>query len=262
MSNKLTGRARMEAAFKLDMAASGGAGAVETLAAVPPLITALRVSNGALKSDTLPTRIKILNWGDNDSTKGNFRVGQRTLEKLAANQRAIGFERVALDFAHCSIEGSEEHKNLLTLGRPPMIFGYGRPNVVAGEGVYLEEMKWTPLGVESARQFEDLSPAVHDVLGEVDFVHSVALTPNGCVHGLTFFSASASRAGQLTGKDRMQAAFELENAGRGQRGQCGLARLSVDGIQASTSAGQIATLRESTKRPCSAPMKSPGPFIP
>ena len=89
------------------------------------LITELRVtSNGALKSNQLPTRIKIFNAGINRTTKGDFVAGQKTLQKLEANQRALGFERVALDFNHCSVEGSASNKLLLSMGRPPLIFGY------------------------------------------------------------------------------------------------------------------------------------------
>ncbi len=158
-----------------------------------PVITTLRVSNNALKSDTLPPRIKILDWGLNDTIKGDFKVTQKTVEKLAANQRALGFERVALDYNHCSIVGTPEHEELAKNGRPPMIFGYGRPNAIPGDGVWLEDLAWTPLGVDCARQFEDISPALQDERGEVTFIHSVALTPNGCAHGLTFFSAFGGR---------------------------------------------------------------------
>jgi len=86
--------------------------------------------------------------------------------------------------------------------------------VVAGEGLFLEDMEWTPLGVQSARNFEDLSPALHDEKGEVTFLHSVALTPNGCTHGLTFFSAGSVRVGPLRGRNRLIAALEGEHAAR------------------------------------------------
>jgi hypothetical protein len=168
-----------------------------------------------LKSKQLPNRIKILNTGVSSSTKGNVVVGQRTLEKLEVNQRSTGFERVAVDFNHCSIEGSETNKQLLSMGRPPLIFGYGRPHVVGGDGIYLEEMEWTPLGIESAKMFEDISPAIHQEGGEVDFIHSVALTPNGCVDDLKFFSAIAAGDKPLKGLARVRAALERDNANRG-----------------------------------------------
>jgi hypothetical protein len=61
-----------------------------------------------------------------------------------------------------------------------------------GEGVFLEDVEWTPLGVANARNYEDLSPAAHQTDGEIDFIHSVALTPNGCLYDVTFFSASGT----------------------------------------------------------------------
>lgn len=158
-----------------------------------PALTALRaISNAALKGDKLPERIKIFNWGDNPSIKGNFRAGDKTAQLLHTNQRSLGFERVAIDYNHCTVEGSPE----FVKGQPKAIFGYGRPHCIPGDGVYLEEITWTPLGAEHARNYEDLSPAAGNASGEIDFIHSVALTPNGCLHDVTFFSASGAGNGE------------------------------------------------------------------
>lgn len=162
---------------------------MRALSTVPDLI-ALRaaVSNGALKAEKLPERIKIFAWGDNSSTKGVFRAGDRTAALLSANQRALGFERVAIDYNHCTVEGSPEYVK----GQPKAIFGYGTVVARPGDGVFLEQIEWTPLGAANARNYEDLSPAAHQTDGEVDFIHSVALTPNGCLYDVTFFSAAGS----------------------------------------------------------------------
>ncbi len=149
-----------------------------------------KISNGALKDETLPRRLKFFAWGDNKSTDGNFRAGEKTSAELAANQKKFGFERVAIDFNHCSVPGTDTYKDLLKLGQPPLIFGYGRVQAIPQDGLYLEDIIWTPLGVQHARNFEDLSPAIQDVDGEVTLVHSIALTPNGKVEGLEFFNAS------------------------------------------------------------------------
>lgn len=149
-----------------------------------------KISNGALKDKTLPTRLKFFAWGDNKSTDGNFRVGEKTGTELSANQKKFGFERVAIDFNHCSVPGTDTYKDLLKVGQPPLIFGYGRVETVPDDGIYLEDIIWTPLGVQHARNFEDLSPAIQDEDGEVTLVHSVALTPNGKVEGLEFFNAT------------------------------------------------------------------------
>lgn len=179
----------------------------EKAGALPALVSLhASISNGALRGESLPTRIKLLNWGENPSIKGTVRVGQQSLESLAANQRARGFERVALDYNHCSVPGTEEYEKLLKAGQPPIIFGYGRPNIVSGDGLYLEEVQWTPLGADKARNFEDLSPAVPQAAldaGELDFVHSVALTTNGCLHDVTFFSAKvATEKDHMSDKDK------------------------------------------------------------
>jgi hypothetical protein len=151
-----------------------------------------KISNGALKNETLPRRLKFFAWGDNKSTDGNFRAGEKTSAELSANQKKYGFERVAIDFNHCSVPGTDTYKDLLAQGQPPLIFGYGRVNPVPGDGLYLEDIIWTPLGVQHARNFEDLSPAIQDEEGEVTLVHSLALTPNGKVEGLEFFTAQGT----------------------------------------------------------------------
>jgi hypothetical protein len=157
-----------------------------------------KISNGALKGETLPQRLKFFAWGDNKSTDGNYRAGEKTRSDLLENQKKYGFERVAIDFNHCSVPGTDTYKDLLKAGQPPLIFGYGRVQPVAGDGLYLEDIIWTPLGVQHARNFEDLSPAIQDQEGEVTLVHSVALTPNGKVEGLEFFSADLTTTIQNT----------------------------------------------------------------
>jgi len=148
------------------------------------------ISNGALKGAALPTRLKVFGWGDNETIDGTYRAGDKTSAQLSANQKRLGFERVAIDFNHCTVPGTDTHKALMEAGQPPLIFGYGRVHPIAGDGIYLEDITWTPLGVQHARNFEDLSPALKDDNREVTMVHSVALTPNGKVTGLQFFSAN------------------------------------------------------------------------
>lgn len=162
-----------------------------------------KISNGALKGEALPQRLKFFAWGDNKSTDGNFRAGEKTLAELSANQKKFGFERVAIDFNHCSVPGTDTYKDLLAQGQPPLIFGYGRVNPIPGEGLYLEDIIWTPLGVQHARNFEDLSPAIQDEDGEVTLVHSVALTPNGKVEGLEFFTAMGTPTASENEEERM-----------------------------------------------------------
>ncbi|MDE2104420.1 MAG: hypothetical protein KGL39_44690 [Patescibacteria group bacterium] len=173
------------------------AGAMMRAVTADKLIT-LKISNHALKSDTLPTRLKIFGWGANDSTRGTFTAGDKTAKVLSINQHDLGYERVAIDFDHCTVSGTSTHAELLKAGQPPLIFGYGTVKPVAGDGIYLDDITWTPLGLQHARNFEDLSPAIKDEAGEVVLVHSVALTPNGSVHGLQFFSATNNQDKKMT----------------------------------------------------------------
>lgn len=155
-----------------------------------------KISNGALKSASLPNRMKVLGWGTNESTDGPYRVGDKTVAQLSANQLK-GYERVAIDYDHCSVPGTETNKQLMAAGQPPLIFGYGRPAVIPGEGIWLEDITWTPLGIQHAKNFEDISPALKDDNREATFIHSVALTPNGKVTGLQFFSTSTTNTMEL-----------------------------------------------------------------
>jgi hypothetical protein len=152
-------------------------------------LTSLRaISNGALKGDTLPTRIKVLNWGENASAKGPVLFDEQSLASLAANQRELGFERVALDFEHNTVPGSEEYERTT---EPRDVAAFGTVEAVAGDGLYLSALTWTPIGQAKARNYEDLSIAPKlDATSRVTFVHSAALTRNGAVYDLSFFKAA------------------------------------------------------------------------
>lgn len=152
------------------------------------------VANGALSAPELPARLKLLPWGESESTKGRVIVGSKTLATVAAEQRRCGFERVALDFEHNTVPGTRAYKES---AEPRPVAAYGSVVVIAGEGLFLDAIQWTPAGIATARNFEDLSPAVkQDANGEVLFVHSAALTRNGSVHDLTFFSVDTQTTTQ------------------------------------------------------------------
>lgn len=147
------------------------------------------VSNGALSAPELPTRLKVLPWGESESTKGRVVVGLETLSALPAMQRTLGFERVALDWEHGTVPGTTAYKES---AEPRSVAAYGTVCVVEGEGLFLDNLVWTPEGKAKAMNFEDLSPAVkQNKAGEVLFCHSVALTRHGAIYDLQFFSVSA-----------------------------------------------------------------------
>jgi phage I-like protein len=157
-------------------------------------LTTLRVragiSNGATEG-RLPDRIKLLSWGENPSVKGVVRVTEATAAALAANQAARGFAEVALDFEHNTVPGSPEYERSQ---EPRRVAAYGVPRVVAEDGLWLEQVRWTPAGQAEALNYADLSPAVETAAdGTVRFVHSAALTRNGAVEGLSFFSVTITQ---------------------------------------------------------------------
>ena len=48
-----------------------------------------KISNGALKNEMLPQRLKFFAWGDNKSTDGNFRAGEKTGAELVGKPKEI-----------------------------------------------------------------------------------------------------------------------------------------------------------------------------
>ena len=157
------------------------------------LVTLRAVSNGALKhgaSGKLPARLKVLGWGESNSVKGPVRLNEASIASLPQRQREMGFEKIALDFEHNTVPGSLEYERTR---EPRSVAAYGVPRVVAGEGLFLEALEWTPEGEKAALNYADLSPAVQfDEEGNVVFVHSAALTRNGAVEGLSFFNVTVS----------------------------------------------------------------------
>lgn len=146
------------------------------------------ISNGALTGTQLPTRLQVLGWGDNPSVKGTVKLSDLSASRLPARQQETGFDRVALDFEHNTVPGSPEYERST---EPRRVAAYGIPRIVAGEGLFLENLEWTPAGKAEALNYADLSPAVElDAQGNITFIHSVALTRNGAVEGLSFFNAN------------------------------------------------------------------------
>jgi phage I-like protein len=149
-------------------------------------LLSFRIANGALTVKGLPSRLKLLNWGVNETVKGPVTVGAHTLAQLAANQARLGYDRIQIDFNHQTVPGSETYQ-----ADPVEVAGYGTPLVVPGDGLYLVNIEWTPAGKKYAANYHDLSPTPKlDDQGEVVFLHSVALCRQGAVRDLTFYNAS------------------------------------------------------------------------
>jgi len=147
------------------------------------------ISNHALDSDKLPTLIKVLNFGTNETLDKPVVINDKSLRVFGETQKKIGRERIALDYDHNTVPGTEAYLNDKN---PRNIAAYGTP-ILTKEGLFLKDIKWTPSGKQSALNYEDLSPAaILDEDGVLIGVHSVALTPAGAVKNLTFYSADIS----------------------------------------------------------------------
>lgn len=131
----------------------------------------------------LPTRIKILNWGGNENAKGaKIVVGDRLIQNM--KHPAYPFKVVALDFEHNTLPGTPAYAESK---EPRDVAGYVSLDVVPGDGVYAVVQTWTPLGVDKAHNYLDVSATpVLDKDGNVVAVASVALCRTGAVPGMEF----------------------------------------------------------------------------
>lgn len=133
----------------------------------------------------LPQRLKILDWGANESDRGTFLVDGTSAERLRAQIAKDAYAKLVIDFDHQSEEGSGSYKE-----SPRHHAGYGDLEVVEGDGVYLAGIEWTDAGREYAFDYKDLSPSIeYDDDRRVVRVTSVALVPNGALKGRTLFAA-------------------------------------------------------------------------
>ena len=132
--------------------------------------------------EKLPTRMVVFPWGDNESTKGLFRVNEVTLSSLPRNQKITGFERVCIDFNHNTVPGTESYK-----GEPCEVAAYADVLCVENEGIVYDNIEWTPAGRKFVGEghYRDLSPAPKkDAQDNVIFLHSVAACRQGAVADL------------------------------------------------------------------------------
>ena len=157
-------------------------------------LVCMGVTHGALAGEALPAVLTVLKWGDNQTDRGTFRLTERSLAAIQAQREGGVFDTVLIDFEHNSCRN---HPNF----QPPprKHAGVGMVFCDAARGLGIEGAKWTPHGVEFARDYPDLSPVLRfdqdtmEVLG----LQSIALVPNGGVVGLSFFDAATSTQGVM-----------------------------------------------------------------
>ena len=135
----------------------------------------------------LPDKLLVLGWGEHDTPQGKVICDDTTMQQLGAYNAAKNWDRIALDFEHNSVPKSPTYA-----GEPVKIAGYGKLQLVPGEGIYLLMSSWTPEGKTFAANghYGDLSPVVKvNQENEVIGLHSVALCRHGATPGLVFLSA-------------------------------------------------------------------------
>ena len=148
----------------------------------------LRISNGAFQLKGSPKRLKLLNWGVNDTVYGPVIVNETTARLLPMNQKSAGFDTVALDYEHNTVPGTPEFERTK---EPREIAANGVPLVVPGEGLFLDQLGYTPSGERNHLNYIDLSPTPKlTPAREVCFLHSVALCRQGAVEDLHYFSVA------------------------------------------------------------------------
>ena len=137
----------------------------------------------------LPQRIRVLNWGENPNANGKrVFVGDRLVACMQSS--VYPWHQVALDFQYNTVPDHPAYKES---SEPRRVAGFGKVEVVPGDGVFLRMQRWTPDGLSCAHNYSDVSAApVCNDSGEVIGIHSVALCRNGAVPGMDFVQVALS----------------------------------------------------------------------
>ena len=153
--------------------------------------TPMKLSAGSeAAASELPTRLKLLGWGRNETSEGVVIVDEVTARVFSANQKAIGRERVAMDYEHNTVPGTPEYKRTT---EPRAVAGHANLVCVPNEGIFAEALTYTGTGKTSSDNYEDLSLAPYlDQEGRVIGAHSFALTHTGATYGINFQQAAAT----------------------------------------------------------------------
>jgi phage I-like protein len=156
------------------------------------MLLAYRATSPLAGLKELPSRMLIARWGENrpEAGKQPFVVNDKTARYLPVLQKALGFDTIALDFEHNTVPGTPA---FAAEPEPKNVAAHGRPVVVPGEGLYAEDLRWTPHGEKSVKEglHPDLSPTIKTADDDsVVFVHSAALCRQGSVPDLQVFSAT------------------------------------------------------------------------
>lgn len=163
---------------------------------------ALAAGDGA----KLPTRMKVLGWGENPNSQGRkVVVGRKLVESMASPTYA--YKQIALDYEHntCPLSAAYKHSQ-----EPRPVAAFLSVEVVEGEGVFVDVDRWTPSGLENAHNYCDLSATpMMDAEGNVVAVVAVALTRTGAVPGITFSQAALAALAAMEDENKNPEGIEM-----------------------------------------------------
>ena len=160
-------------------------GVILSLASALPLF-----ADPAAERKSLPTRVKLLNWGQNPTAAGLVIVDDKTAQVFSANQKAIGRERVQVDFEHNTVPGTAEYNRTQ---EPRPVAGHSTLVCIPNEGIFAEAVTYTADGQKAALNYEDVSLAPYlDKERRVIAAHSWTVTHTGAAYGLDFKEATTT----------------------------------------------------------------------
>jgi len=151
---------------------------------------------GIRQGEPLPTRMRILPWGSTrKGTGGIVTVNEKTAAMLPDMQRQFNWPHAHIDIEHGTIPGTPLFDMAAKAGQFGPVLGWGMPIVIPGEGLYVENITWTPQS-KRAYEFPDVSGVVktlNDADGTVVALHSFAM----CCHGKAEGSSAAALSALL-----------------------------------------------------------------
>lgn len=159
---------------------------------LPRVVTAVALADcGEGKKNGLPTRMRVLKWGENPNSQDvPVRVGSQLPAAMAA--ATYPFHQIALDYEHNTWPGSKAYQETR---EPREVAAFLTVEAVEGDGVYVNVDRWTPSGERNAHNYCDLSATpLLDGDGNVTAIVSVALTRTGAVPDIAFAQAAAMSA--------------------------------------------------------------------
>ncbi len=129
-----------------------------------------------------PSRLRVIPWGRTETREGPIVFEQRQADAVLARLKQQRRDKIPLTF---------DHPPKAETG-PKLRAGYGTPEVVPGDGMYLTAIRWTEAGRKHWDSYEDLSPGIRvsNKTGEVTFLDHVALCEHGELEGVTMFSVA------------------------------------------------------------------------